>query len=198
MKNINKMIASVIAGVMLSTSAMATVTTEMKWEDTINIPTGCTFENRQEGVMNWNEDDSAFYSSTGSTEIASIIVTNIGGASVSVESDGKLWYRAADTTGEYQQVATLEVAMDYTFTARVSTIESRVAAESESVTATKLEVTDLPIGGSSLNSVVRFNIKGRAVVSIVNEPEGTTPAVDEYFPSGNNDYFIRHTITCTQ
>jgi hypothetical protein len=196
MKNINKMIASVIAGVMLSTSAMATLTTEMKWVDTINVVNGCTFENRQEGVMNWNETDSAFYSSTGAGNIASIIVTNIGGTSVNVASDGKLWYRSAGSTGEYQEVQNLLVTMDYRYTGRLSTIENRTGTPT--VTSTRLEVSGLTAGGSTLDSMVMFNIKGRAVVSIVNIPTGPTPSVDDYFPQGNNDYFIRHTITCTQ
>ena len=196
MKNISKIITSALAGIMLSTSAMATLTTEMKWVDTINIVNGCTFENRQEGVMNWDETDLAFYTSTSPTEIASIVVTNIGGSSANVVSDRKLWYRAAGTTGQYLEVENLLVTMDYTFINRLSTIQNRTG--SANVTPSRLEVTGLTVGGSTLDSMVMFNIKGRAVVSIVNIPTGPAPSVSDYFPQGNDDYFIRHTVTCTQ
>ena len=186
-----KLLISIIAAVLISTVSNAQ---DMEWKGNFNVPAECSFANDQQGVMNWDSASNSFTTSTNGREIASVTVTALGATGTQVVTDSKLYYRAANTTGALSEVAGLVATVDYTATGNASTINNRTG--NPSIQNQTLSVTGLTPANTRYNNTVRFNIKGSVSLSEAVSTGETDMSV--YFPQGDNDYFVKHTVSCIQ
>jgi hypothetical protein len=178
--------SAIIAAAIISvaSSASAQETNTMRWDGATGTigADGCTFVNRQQGVMALGTGDLATTWTT--TRAASVSVRSRGRSSITVTSDNVL--RAADGSP-----TNLEAVVNYTG----STIDRRNGTAS--VTATELSLTGI---NSNLNVLSRFNMNGTAPMRIANGGVNGGAGDDNLLNwlANNSTYHINHTVTCTQ